>query len=54
MKKLAVIVCAAGSGSRFGEGRKKPLIDVAGRAAFVRSIDFFANRDDIKLQLMTI
>ena len=54
MKKLAVIVCAAGSGSRFGEGRKKPFIDVAGRAAFVRSIDFFANRDDIKQIILAI
>jgi 2-C-methyl-D-erythritol 4-phosphate cytidylyltransferase len=54
MKKLAVIVCAAGAGSRFGEGRKKPFIDVAGRAAFVRSIDFFANRDDIKQIILAI
>ena len=54
MKKLAVIVCAAGAGVRFGGGRKKPFIDVAGRAAFVRSIEFFANRDDIKQVILAI
>ena len=54
MKKLAVIICVAGAGARFGEGRKKPFIDVAGRAAFVRSIDFFANRDDIKQIILAI
>ena len=54
MKKLAVIVCAAGAGVRFGGGRKKPFIEVAGRAAFVRSIDFFANRDDIKQIILAI
>lgn len=54
MKKLAVIVCAAGAGVRFGGGRKKPFIEVGGRAAFVRSIDFFANRDDIKQIILAI
>ena len=39
---------------RFGGGRKKPFIEVAGRAAFVRSIDFFANRDDIKQIILAI
>ncbi len=54
MKKLAVIVCAAGAGLRFGGGRKKPFIEVAGRAAFVRSIEFFANRDDVKQVILAI
>ena len=54
MKKLAVIVCAAGAGSRFGEGRKKPFIDVAGRAAFVRSIEYFAERDDVCQVILAI
>ncbi len=54
MKKVAVIVCAAGGGVRFGGGRKKPFIEVAGRAAFVRSIDFFANRDDVKKIILAI
>jgi 2-C-methyl-D-erythritol 4-phosphate cytidylyltransferase len=54
MKKVAVIICAAGAGARFGGSKKKPFIEVGGRAAFVRSIDFFANRDDVKQILMAV
>ena len=54
MKKVAVIICAAGSSSRFGGKKKKPFVEVAGRAAFLRSIDFFANRDDVKQILLAI
>lgn len=52
--KVAVIICAAGSSSRFGDKRKKPFIDVAGRAAFVRSIEVFAERDDVKQIILSI
>ena len=34
-KKVAAIICAAGASKRFGGKRKKPLVDVAGRAAFL-------------------
>jgi len=54
MKKISVIICAAGAGSRFGGGRKKPFVDVAGRPAFLRSIDFFADREDVKQVLLSI
>ncbi len=54
MKKISVIICAAGSSSRFGGDRKKPFVDVAGRPAFLRSIDFFADRDDVKQVLLSI
>jgi 2-C-methyl-D-erythritol 4-phosphate cytidylyltransferase len=54
MKKMAVIICAAGAGARFGGSKKKPFIEVGGRAAFIRSIEFFANRDDVKQILMAI
>lgn len=54
MKKVAVIICAAGAGARFGGNKKKPFIEVGGRAAFVRSIEYFANRDDVKQILMAI
>lgn len=54
MKKTAVIVCAAGASSRFGGDKKKPFIEVAGRPAFLRSIDFFANRDDVKQIILSI
>ena len=54
MKKVAVIICAAGAGARFGGNRKKPFIEVGGRAAFLRSIEFFANRDDVKQIILSI
>ena len=47
MKKVSVIICAAGSSTRFGGDRKKPFVDISGRAAFIRSIEFFAERDDV-------
>jgi len=47
-KKIAVIICAAGAGTRFGGSRKKTFIDVAGRAPLLRSIELFANRPDVK------
>lgn len=54
MKKVAVIVCAAGASARFGGDRKKPFVEVAGRAAFIRSIEFFTDRNDVKQIIMTI
>ena len=52
--RVAVIICAAGSSSRFGGKRKKPFTEVAGRAVFLRSIEFFADRDDVKQVLLAI
>lgn len=54
MKKIAVIVCAAGASARFGGSKKKPFIEVAGRPAFLRSIDFFANREDVRQIILSI
>jgi 2-C-methyl-D-erythritol 4-phosphate cytidylyltransferase len=53
-KNVAAIVCAAGASSRFGGKRKKPFVDVAGRAVFMRSVELFANRDDVKQILLAI
>lgn len=53
-KNVAAIICAAGSGSRFGGKRKKAFVDVAGRAVFLRSVELFANRDDVKQVLLGI
>ncbi len=53
-KNVAAIVCAAGPGTRFGGKRKKQFVDVDGRAVFVRSIELFANRDDVKQVLLGI
>jgi 2-C-methyl-D-erythritol 4-phosphate cytidylyltransferase len=53
-KSVAAIICAAGPGKRFGGKRKKQFTDVAGRAVFLRSVEVFANRDDVKQILLTI
>ena len=59
---IAVIICAAGSSKRFVKeqkhnleaARKKQFADVSGRPAFMRSIEFFAGRDDAKQIIMSI
>lgn len=51
---VAVLICAAGASTRFGGKRRKQFVDVAGRAAFVRSIEFFADRDDVKQVLLAV
>ena len=59
---IAVIICAAGSSKRFVKeqkhnleaAKKKQFSDVAGRPAFLRSIEFFAGRDDVKQIIMSI
>lgn len=53
-KKVAAIICAAGASKRFGGKRKKPFVDVAGRAVFLRSIEIFSNREDVKQILLAI
>ena len=53
-KNVAAIICAAGAGKRFGGKRKKPFVDVAGRAVFLRSVELFSNRDDVKQVLLAI
>ena len=53
-KNVAAIICAAGASRRFGGGRKKPFVDVAGRAALLRSVELFSNRDDVKQILLAI
>ncbi len=53
-RKVAAIICAAGASSRFGGKRKKPFVDVAGRAAFLRSVELFNEREDVKQVLLAI
>jgi 2-C-methyl-D-erythritol 4-phosphate cytidylyltransferase len=52
--RVSVIICAAGGSTRFGGKRKKPFVDVAGRAVFIRSIEFFADRDDVCQVILAI
>ncbi len=54
MKKIGVIICAAGSGSRLGGNKKKQFIEVLGRTVFMRSIEFFAGRSEVKQILLCI
>ena len=53
-ENIGVIICAAGSGTRFGDKRKKQFTEVAGRAAFIRSIEFFSEREDVGQVLLAI
>ncbi len=69
-KNIAAIICAAGASNRFGGStlsttlktgklaasgkRKKQFVDVAGRGAFLRSVEIFANREDVKQILLGI
>ena len=50
----AAIICAAGASSRFGGKRKKAFVDVGGRAVFLRSVELFAGRGDVKQVLLGI
>jgi 2-C-methyl-D-erythritol 4-phosphate cytidylyltransferase len=53
-QNVAAIICAAGASSRFGGKRKKAFVDVAGRAVFLRSVELFSNRNDVKQVLLGI
>ncbi|MHC4426326.1 MAG: 2-C-methyl-D-erythritol 4-phosphate cytidylyltransferase [Planctomycetota bacterium] len=53
-RSVAAVICAAGASKRFGGKRKKPFVDVAGRAAFMRSVELFSDRDDVKQILLAI
>ena len=47
MAKVSVIVPAAGSGERFGGKGNKIFERIKGRPVFVRTLEAFANRDDV-------
>ncbi len=53
-QSVAAIICAAGASSRFGGKRKKAFVDVAGRAVFLRSVEIFADRNDVKQILLGV
>jgi 2-C-methyl-D-erythritol 4-phosphate cytidylyltransferase len=53
-KSVGAIICAAGVSKRFGGKRKKPFVDVGGRAVFLRSVELFADREDVKQVLLAI
>jgi 2-C-methyl-D-erythritol 4-phosphate cytidylyltransferase len=48
MAKFAVILPAAGKSTRFSnKNRKKPFLDLKGRAVWLRAAEHFVNRDDV-------
>ena len=53
-KSVAAIICAAGRSRRFAGKRNKPFVDVAGRAAFLRSVELFEERQDVKQVILAI
>lgn len=54
MAKFAVILPAAGAGSRFGGKVKKPFALLEGRPIFVRSIELFISRGDVAQTLLAV
>jgi len=54
MSHGAAIICAAGSSRRFGGKKKKTFVDIGGRAAFLRSVELFTEREDIKQVILAI
>lgn len=53
-KKIAVIICAAGSSSRFGGKKKKIFVEVDRKAAFLRSVELFTDHKDVKQIIVAI
>jgi 2-C-methyl-D-erythritol 4-phosphate cytidylyltransferase len=54
MSSFAVILPAAGQSSRFRGGRKKPFVDLKGRAVWIRSLEAFVTRDDVVQALVVV
>lgn len=51
---VAVIICAAGSSSRFGGKQKKIFAKVSGKPVFLRSIDLFSEHEKVKQIILSI
>ncbi len=54
MPRIAVIVVAAGKSERFGGSESKILAKIDGRPIFLRSVEHFANRDDVCQTILVI
>jgi 2-C-methyl-D-erythritol 4-phosphate cytidylyltransferase len=54
MPKFAVILPAAGQSSRFKDKEKKPFVNLDGRAVWLRSAEFFVNRQEVCQCLIVI
>lgn len=55
MPKFAVILPAAGKSTRFQmQKRKKPFVELRGRAVWLRAAELFCNRDDVLQTLVVV
>ena len=55
MSKFAVILAAAGKSTRFTQQkRKKPFVELKGRAVWLRAAEHFVNRDDVVQTIVVI
>jgi len=55
MASFAVILPAAGKSTRFSsQKRKKPFVDLKGRAIWLRAAEHFVNRDDVKQTIIAV
>lgn len=52
--KVSVLLPAAGASSRYRGKRKKQFTDIDGRAVFLRTIEMFADRDDVCQVILAI
>lgn len=51
---VAVIICAAGSSSRFGGKKKKIFIELCGTPVLLRSVNIFSEIEDVKQIILAI
>lgn len=55
MLKFAVILAAAGQSSRFGDvHRKKPFVDLKGRAVWLRSLEVFSTHPSVEQKIVVV
>jgi 2-C-methyl-D-erythritol 4-phosphate cytidylyltransferase len=54
MAQVTVIIPASGAGARFGGKVKKPFALIDNRPIFVRSVELFINRPDVKQVILTV
>jgi 2-C-methyl-D-erythritol 4-phosphate cytidylyltransferase len=55
MAKFAAIIAAAGKSTRFSlQKRKKPYVELKGRAIWLRSAELFANREDVVQTIVVV
>lgn len=55
MAKFAAVIAAAGKSTRFSlQKRKKPYVELKGRAIWLRSAELFANREDVVQTIVVV